>query len=412
MASKKVGKVNCFIPYMSFRKFAADYLFNGYHLLKDVVLVISEKGIVQNIISRDDAGDDIDVFTGILSPGFINCHCHVELSHLKNIIPPHTGLIEFLVSVVQKRRFEKNNILNAIYEAEQEMYNNGIVAVGDICNTTDAIDMKSNSRIRWHNFIEVLNFTDESATERMDHYTHVLDQHEQNPGTKLRNGLTPHAPYTISRRTFQLINDATEGNIISIHNQEHPAEDELYKKGGGEFLKLFSVFKFEHSPFPVTGKSSIQSYLPYFTNGQTIFLVHNTYMSEDDLVFAREYAASNSLSLVICLCINANVYIENKIPPIEMFIRNNCHLVLGTDSPGSNWQLSIVKEIEAALDTPYFRQLPYLEGFETVLRWATINGARALRMEDQLGSFETGKQPGVVLISNVAEKNLTAKRIL
>jgi cytosine/adenosine deaminase-related metal-dependent hydrolase len=397
---------------MNFRKFTADHLFNGYHLLENMVLVTDENGTVQDIVSRSDAGDDVQVFKGVLSPGLINCHCHLELSHLKNVIPPHTGLIEFLCSVVQKRGFESELIQLAIKEADLELYNNGIVAVGDICNTPDAIRIKKNSKIRWHSFVEVLSFTDEAANDRVNHYSKVLHQHQQNLDPRHRNVLTPHAPYTISPKTFELLNQESKHQIISIHNQEHPAEDELYKSGSGDYLKLFRIFGLDRSPFPVTGKSSIQSYLPYFNKGQTIFLVHNTYMSEEDISFANAYASENGLTLVYCLCVNANRYIENTIPPIERFLNNNCHLVLGTDSYSSNWQLDIAKEIEAILNTTFFENMPYYEAFATVMKWATINGAQALQMEDELGSFEKGKIPGVVLIENLQQRRLVAQRIL
>jgi len=397
---------------MSFRKFSADYLFDGKQLLKDAVLITDTQGIVIDIVSSKDAGNDIQGFNGVLSPGLINCHCHLELSHLKNMIPPKTGLIEFLISVVQKRGFDQEIVQEAITRAEQEMYNNGIVAVGDICNTADAVTVKSKSKIYWNSFIEVLSFTDEQAIDRLDHYKNVLIQHEQYLSRSHRNSLTPHAPYTISPKTFQFINAATKDRIISIHNQEHPAEDELYKTGGGDYLKLFSIFGMDRSPFPVTGKSSIQSYLPYFDNGQTIFLIHNTYTAEEDIVFANDYANRNGLSLVYCLCINANRYIEDKLPPVELFIKHNCHIVLGTDSYSSNWQLNIVKEIETMLSTPYFNKMPFLQAFETILQWTTINAALALQIDDVFGSFEKGKQPGIVLIENIEERNLISKRIL
>ena len=82
---------------MALRKFKADQLFDGYRLYAtDNVLITDETGVVKDIVSSAEAGDDVQQFTGILSPGLINAHCHLELSHLKNIIPPHTGLIEFL----------------------------------------------------------------------------------------------------------------------------------------------------------------------------------------------------------------------------------------------------------------------------------------------------------------------------
>lgn len=397
---------------MNFRKFSADQLFDGYAFLEDVVLITSDQGVVEDIVPFKDAGDDVKVLKGILSPGFINCHCHLELSHLKGVIPPRTGLIDFLVSVVQKRGFEQEVVQEAISRAEREMHANGIVAVGDICNTADAVGVKSGSNIHWNSFIEILSFTDQHAMDRFDHYRGVLDQHKALLPENFRSVLTPHAPYTISPKTFQLINEATKNQIISIHNQEHPAEDELYRTGGGDYLKLFSIFGIKSSPFPVTGKSSIQSYLPYFNNGQTILLIHNTYMSEEDVVFANEYAEQNDLTIVYCLCVNANKYIEDKLPPIELFIKHNCHIVLGTDSYSSNWQLDVSKEIEAVLGSPYFAGTPDMEAVGTVMKWSTINGASALGIADNYGSFEKGKKPGIVLLENVQERNLSSTRIL
>ncbi|HET6766975.1 MAG TPA: amidohydrolase family protein [Chitinophagaceae bacterium] len=397
---------------MKFRKFTADYLFTGCQMVKDAVLITDDQGVIDNIVPFNEAGGDVETLHGILTPGLINCHCHLELSHLQDVIPPHTGLIEFLVSVVQKRDFNREIIQEAIARSEQEMYNNGIVAVGDICNTTDAVTVKSNSRIYWNSFIEVLSFTDEHAVDRMTHYSNVLGTHRKQLPGYFRNELTPHAPYTISPRTFELINQATKDSIISIHNQEHPAEDVLYKTGAGDYLRLFRIFGIHRSPFPVTGKSSIQSYLPYFNNRQRIFLIHNTYMSEEDIVFANAYAAENGLGLMYCLCVNANRYIENTVPPVEMFVRNNCHIVLGTDSYSSNWQLNMAKEIEAVLSSSYFRYIPYMEALEIALKWTTINGAVALQIDDTFGSFEKGKKPGIVLLENIEERKISSKRIL
>jgi cytosine/adenosine deaminase-related metal-dependent hydrolase len=384
---------------MSFHKYKADQLFDGYHLLDAQHVVITDKqGIVLDIVSVTEAGDDVQEFSGILSPGFINCHCHLELSHLKNIIPPHTGLIEFLCSVVTKRNFDPKVIQEEIVKAEREMYDNGIVAVGDIGNTADTAEAKSKSKMYWQNFVEVIGFTDDKVEENIRHYKKIaqtLETRLQTSSLKHGTSLVPHAPYSISPKTFQLINELTKDQIISIHNQEHPAEDQLYKTGGGEYLKLFKIFGIDRSPFPVTGKSSIRSCLPYFNNGQTILLIHNTYMPEEDIVWANDYAAENGLKLVYCLCPNANLYIENKLPQVELFIKHNCHLVLGTDSYSSNWQLSIVKEVEAILAMPRFETVASLE---QVLQWATINGAKALHLEDKLGSFEKGKRPGVALI--------------
>ena len=382
-------------PAMAYKKFQSEQLFTGYELLdRDQILITDQEGKIEGIVPAADAGDGIQHVDGILSPGFINCHCHLELSHLKNVIPPGTGLIEFLCSVVTKRNFDPQLIQEEIVKAEKEMYDNGIVAVGDIGNTADTAEVKSKSNIFWQNFVEVLSFTDEKAEENIKHFQSVLEALNKirNPKSEIRSSLVPHAPYSISPKTFKLINELTRDQIISMHNQEHPAEDELYKTGGGDYLRLFRIFGVNQSPFPVTGKSSIRSSLPYFNNGQTILLIHNTYMGEEDIVFAKDCASKNDLTLVFCLCPNANLYIENKLPPIDLFVKHDCLLVLGTDSYSSNWELSIAREIEAIK-----KRRPEIP-LTTILQWATINGAKALQWDDQLGSFEKGKKPGVTLL--------------
>ena len=122
---------------MAYLKFRADNLFDGYRFLKDNnVLITDEEGIILDIVPVAEAGDDVQQFSGFLSPGFINCHCHLELSHMKGLIPEGKGLVKFVLAVVQQRHlpdgqasFGEDEILKAIEKAETEMLNNGIVAV-------------------------------------------------------------------------------------------------------------------------------------------------------------------------------------------------------------------------------------------------------------------------------------------
>ena len=390
---------------MTLIKYSANRIFDGEQFWKDHVLVTKEDGTVEALIPKDQAGEDVKELEGILTPGMVNCHCHLELSHLKDVIPPHTGLIEFLCSVVTKRGFDPAVIQERIMAAEKEMYENGIVAVGDIGNTADTAAVKSQSQIHWQNFVEVLSFTDEKAEENFNHFKSqhkLLQEALKDSSVPNRTTLVPHAPYSISPETFRMINEATAGEIISLHNQEHPAEDELYRYGGGDYLRFFRIFGMDQSPFPVTGLSSIRSVLPYFNQGQTILLIHNTCITEEDIIWSNEYAANNGLKLIYCLCVNANLYIENKVPPIDLLIKHNCAIVLGTDSYSSNWQLSIAKEIAVIRE-----RFPHI-ALETVLQWATQGGASALNWHHSLGSFSKGKKPGLVLFN---EKEGSSQRI-
>ena len=386
---------------MRYRKLKGSKLFTGYEFLdEDNVLIVEENNTVQDIVPAAEAGDNVEQVNGIILPGMINCHCHIELSHMKNIIPPGTGLVDFLLAVVQNRNMDVEQIQTHIDAAEKEMYRNGIAGVADICNTTHAIETKKNSRIRWHNLIEVINMHDANVEKQLAHYTDILQTYQQLESNSV---VTPHAPYTVSPKTFEAINAATAGQIISIHNEETLAENELFQTGKGDFLKLYAHFGMNQSPFAISGTTSLQTYLPHFTNGQTILLVHNTFITEADILFAQQHAAAYGLHIVYCLCPNANVYIENTLPLVDLLLKHNCPIILGTDSYSSNWQLNMASEIKTLLQ--HFPQLP----LATILQWATINGAKALGWQNELGSFEKGKQSGVVVLD---ETTFDVKRIV
>jgi len=75
-----------------YRKFTASHIFSGKEILQpDTVLITDPQGVIVDLVDKKDAGDDVEIFNGLLSPGFINCHCHLELSHMKGFIPKHTG---------------------------------------------------------------------------------------------------------------------------------------------------------------------------------------------------------------------------------------------------------------------------------------------------------------------------------
>ena len=154
---------------MSYLKFKADAIFTGTEMLhNDVVLITQEDGTIENIVAANDAGDGIQQSQGILTPGFVNAHCHTELSHMKGLIPEKTGLIDFVINIVAQRNFDEEKIIEAIQYAETEMLQNGIVAVGDICNTTHSIQQKKQSKLSWYNFIEISGWLPQIAEKRFE----------------------------------------------------------------------------------------------------------------------------------------------------------------------------------------------------------------------------------------------------
>jgi len=393
-----------------YRKFSANNIFTGHTMLPEGnVLITGETGVINDIVPLEDAGDNIESFNGILSPGFINAHCHLELSHLKGLIPQKTGLVEFVFKVVTERHFAEEQILTAIATAEDEMLQNGIVAVGDICNNTLPIPQKKKQRLHYHNFIEVSGFVPSFAPERFEKAKTILAEYQFNLQLSTSN-LSPHAPYSVSPQLFELINTATTNNIVTIHNQETNAEEDFMQTKTGDFLGLYSKMRIDISFFEPVGKSSLQTWLPYFKNSQSLILVHNVTTSAGDIEFAKLLTANRKLQTAFCLCPNANLYITNNLPDVDMLLHQQCNIILGTDSLASNHQLNVLEEIKTLHKN--FRHIK----LETMLQWGTINGARALQMDYMLGSFEKGKKPGVVLIEGIEnlqlDKKTSSRRIL
>lgn len=374
---------------MSYKKFRADQLFDGYRLLDDsYVLITTKEGFIEDIVPAAEAGDDIHQFRGVLSPGFINCHCHLELSHMKGMIPEKTGLVDFVLAVVTKRHFAEEEILSAIEKAEDEMLNNGIVAVGDICNNTLTLPQKAKGRIYYHNFIEASGFNPNIADQRFERSLGFFREYSYYYSIPAEaNSIVPHAPYSVADPLWERIIHFPGNQLMTIHNQETAAENELFINGQGEFLTLYNKMGIDISFFRPSGKSSLETYLPKFLKNQSLLLVHNVHTSENDLSFA----ATSGKKISWCFCPNANLYIGDRLPAIDRFIKHECEIVLGTDSLASNRQLSILEEMRTIQ-----RHFPEITSGQ-LLGWATINGAKALQMDKLLGSFEKGKQPGVIL---------------
>ncbi len=388
-----------------YKKFRADLLFTGNQLLNgaDQVLITKVDGTIEAILPVSEAGDDIQHFNGILSPGFINAHCHLELSHMKGMIPAHTGLQEFVKQIVALRQVAPEAIQEAIVLAEAEMMANGIVAVGDISNTLDTLTQKAKHNLAYYSFVELYDLDPIRAADKIEAGLEIQKQFQENC---VRASLVPHAPYSVTNDLWNLLSTHFGIHTISLHNQETPDENDFFKTKTGSFLGMYERTKVNLDFFEATGLSSLQSVLPIFKNAHHGILVHNSFTSAEDIQ-AVHAAMDNAFW---CLCPNANQYIEQTMPPVELLRSEKAKMVIGTDSYASNWSLNILDELKTIQQ--YHPQIPLAE----MLSWATINGAYALQMDKHLGSFEKGKQPGVVLIKGVTAdndlKNASSQRIL
>lgn len=378
---------------MGLRKFLADQLFDGYRITTQQVLIADADGAIRDIVPIADAGDDIEQVSGILCPGFVNAHCHLELSHLKDAIPPHTGLPDFLYRVVNLRSLPEETILNAIATADKAMQEAGIVAVGDICNTAVTLQQKRLSPVYYHQFVEAIGFNPAGAAARFEAARQVYDQFRTFfPPQQV--SIVPHAPYSVTPELWTLISGFDPHSVQSIHNQECAGENEWFMSKSGELTDFYQRMGLNTAFFEPSGRSSLCTYIDRFAPSQPLLLVHNVFTSREDLDCIRERQAP----VFFCLCPGANLYISDALPDIPMLAQSGISLIIGTDSLASNRQLSILEEINHIR-----RHFPDI-ALSDILGWATLNGAKALQADRILGSFEQGKIPGIICLDNTLNR--------
>ena len=377
--------------------YAADVVFPvAGPAIKRGVVAMDDQGIVKGVFNPGEIDENlVEQFKGALIPGFVNAHCHLELSHLLGVVPRSTGLPNFLSNVINERGNHESKLEAAMEEADKMMYENGIQAVGDHVNSAVTAKIKENSPIKYHTFVEVMATNKEDVVTRIDNAKEIEFHFDYK-----HSSITPHAPYSGSKFLFKTLKKAiSEDNIISIHNQESDEENKLFRYKKGEFLEFFKKMDMVMEDFRAQARNSLQSFLPYIPSKNKLILVHNTYTSIKDLDFVDRMGRS----VYFCFCPKANLYIEDRIPKIDNFLLGGHDIVIGTDSLASNDTLDILEELKVI-----HQEFPDLDFNETI-KWATLNGAKALNLESELGSLEVGKKPGLVLLEGMDTFKLNPK---
>jgi len=362
--------------------------------LRNGIITVDSQGCILDV--TDTRGqlipsEKLEHLNGILTPGFVNAHCHLELSFLKGLVPQHTGLPAFLTDMVARRGPDPVMAERAAQKAAEEMYRNGTRAVGDISNTPVTFALKKNASLLFHTFIEVSGIHPDKADRQ---FALALRLEQQALTLGLSAGISPHAAYSVS--------DALAGKIaghlsqrntpLAIHHQESQEEQDFLRDGSGPMHTAFlamGTLPTDWAPPRTTPSEWLATRFGGYSG--RMLLVHNTYADEEDRkTISRHFPGSFRV-----LCPNSNLYIGGCLPDIPALILAGERLCLGTDSYGSNTSLSVWDEVCTIAQN--FPEIPFTE----LIRWATWNGACALGTESETGSIAPGKKPGLNLISGM-----------
>ena len=337
---------------------------------------------------------------GAIVPGFVNAHCHIELSYMKGLFRKGTGMAGFIDQINSLRDTKSlEEKVRDLDGAMDHLWNQGVVAMADISNCDDSFAVKASHPMYTRTFLEVFGTEPEDCGTVMQGVRKLKEVADR---FGLDAAPTPHACYTMSPELLTAVSvEGLRSGFLSFHSEETEEEEQMLKLGSGRMWE--NRREAGMSVPPVTGKSSLLYFIDRLLCGhpapfdEHILLVHECCMDQEGIDAVK--AVMNHP--FVALCPLSNLFIHNTLPPVELMRRNGLKLCVGTDSLSSNDDLNPVAELYCLQRN--FPEIPLGE----LLTWACRNGAEFLS-RPELGTLEPGKRPGLVLIDHLEDGRLSA----
>lgn len=364
------------------RKIASHYALINGRLERGIVVEVEASGIITDIIHATalDSMAGVEFYPGILTAGFINAHCHLELSYLRGAIAEGLGYGGFASAIGAVRGgYSDQERIHAAEVADALMWQQGVEAVADIANDELVMEVKRQSKIEYHTLFEFFGLRN-SSTE--DHLTMA----QRHPNSHV----TPHSTYSVQDAPFRDI-CLKNRELMSLHFLESKSEAELFSLRGA-LWQWYERMGWE-CDFMRYGTPT-ERVTQCVSSDTRLLLVHATEATKADI----ELVESHTTKATWVLCPESNRYISNACPPVELLRDAGARIAIGSDSLASARTLSIVDNLKLIDSIP----------LADLLTYATLNGATALGIEREKGSIEIGKRPGLVVIEGA---NLNGLRL-
>ncbi len=375
---------------------AEEPIVNGY-------VEYDDDGTVTAVGRCEDISSEKRFLDGAIVPGFVNAHCHVELSHLHGKFRKGTGMAGFIDQINELRDWAGREVkVELVRKWMDKMWADGVSAMADISNDDSSFEVKASHPMYTRTFLEVFGSEPHMCEGVMNEVTKLNAVAD---ASGIDAAPTPHSCYTMSPQLLSASAAAgLDRGYLSYHSQESLEEEDLVRYGSGAMYE--NRKRSGMSTPPVTGESSLKYFMDRLADARPapydahVLLVHNVCLSQDDIDVARK--VMNNVYWAICPL--SNQFIHDALPPVRLMRKNGLDVMIGTDSLSSNDDLDMVKEMYCLHEN--FPEV----GMNELLSWASLNGARFLSKEDELGSLTPGKKPGLVFIGNLdGEGCLTAE---
>jgi cytosine/adenosine deaminase-related metal-dependent hydrolase len=334
---------------------------------------------------------DVDLGRVVLMPGLVNAHTHLELSYLRDEVPPSSAFVTWIRGVMGARRGHPDpmapEILAAIDDAVEESEAAGTALLGDISNTLVTFGPLTRSALAAVVFYELIRFNAPEPEAFVDAARRQIDALA--PTERVRVSLAAHAPYSVAPLVLRAMRAALDRDPFlpcSVHLSESQEEVEFIRTGGGAWRGLLEQVGAWDPAWVPPGVSPVQFLDDSGFLDSRVLAVHGVQMNAQDL--AR--IAARGATLVTCP--RSNGHTGAGAPPITEFYTSGNRVAVGTDSLASAPDLNVFAELAT------MRALAPSVPASLLLDSATRQGARALGFEADYGAIEPGKRARLLAV--------------
>ncbi len=381
----------------------ADYLVTASDqtLINGGVVVNQDKivavGNRDDLIESHPDAHERNFGNSVLMPGLVNSHSHLELSVLRGFLDKYDDdFASWLIKLTKTRAnfLTDDDLKTSALLGATEGLRSGITTFADIGRFGEAgFEALKSTGLRGILFQET-EFSPDNKTADKD-FNNLIERFfrlKENESELVGVGISPHSPYTVSKRLFEkIVEFSLKDDIpIAIHASESANEELLMKRGEGFFSE---IYKKENVSWEVPNSSSIEYLKRIGVLDTKPLLAHCVKVSESDI----DLIANSETR--IAHCPKSNAKLGHGIAPFSSFLDRGIRVGLGSDSMASNNACDLFEEARFAALVSRLSEGGRFIHSEEIIKAATIGGASALGMEDRIGTLEIGKQADIIAIS-------------
>ncbi|HET7296537.1 MAG TPA: amidohydrolase family protein [Gemmatimonadales bacterium] len=349
--------------------------------IPDGAVLVDDRGRIASVgpdaaVPEPPDAERLEFPAGAVVPGLVNCHTHLELTHLAGRIDGRDFAVWIRTIRALKDATTPGEFRRSAEQGVRDAWAAGVTCVADTGSTGASLEALARLGGRGIYYHEVFGPDPAQARTSLSDLAQAVDRLGGFTSAQRRLGVSPHAPYTVSERLYRGVDDLARsaGLPVATHLAESPEETQLVRDGAGPFADALRargipVARVARSPVAYLAQLGVLEHATH------CLCIHCVQVDPDDVDLLKRAGVS------IAHCPRSNRAHGHGTAPLAAFHRAGLRVGLGTDSVVSVGDASLWSEAAAA-------------GFagEEALRMLTLEGARALGLDPDIGSLEVGKQ--------------------